>query len=440
MNTEDKKKSYAEEALRLIRFRIQRELPVLSAALPVPKLQWTQERSGTDAVSMFWNIDEVLELFRDGTKHLERLYLHLMLHGLYLHPFRDWEGAGASWHLACDILTEYRIDRMQVPGFERPIPAERSRYYRKLREDGVRMEERSVAVWLHTQEPSALEHMKQVFRKDEHRYWKAFKDKAMENGCDRELQPDRLREELKAVHLWRTVFEQLELRETEHRRQAGGSAGDQEEYLVLEKERGYDYRRFLKRFAVDQEELMLDMDSFDVIPYDYSRRMYENLVLLEPLEYREMKKLEEFVIAIDTSGSCSGEIVRQFLSETWEILSEKENFFRRMRIHLIQCDCIVQEHVCVTCEEEWKDYLEHMTVKGHGDTDFTPVFRLVDQMILEGELKGLKGLLYFTDGDGIYPSEAPSYETAYVFLNGELRKGKIPDWVIPLTLDRKMEM
>lgn len=181
------------------------------------------------------------------------------------------------------------------------------------------------------------------------------------------------------------------------------------------------------------------MDSFDYIPYDYSRRMYENLVFLEPLEYKEMRRLLEFVIAIDTSGSCSGAVVRRFLTETWEILEEKENFFRNMRIHLIQCDCAVQEHVCVTCEEEWKAYLEKMEVKGHGDTDFTPVFRLVDQMKREGELSDLKGLLYFTDGDGIYPEHKPDYETAFVFLNEELMRGKAPAWAQTLTLDIEME-
>ncbi len=125
--------------------------------------------------------------------------------------------------------------------------------------------------------------------------------------------------------------------------------------------------------------------------------------------------------------------------EVMKILEEKENFFRNMRIHLIQCDCAVQEHVCVTCEEEWKAYLEKMEVKGHGDTDFTPVFRLVDQMKREGELSDLKGLLYFTDGDGIYPEHKPDYETAFVFLNEELMRGKAPAWAQTLTLDIEME-
>ena len=76
-----------------------------------------------------------------------------------------------------------------------------------------------------------------------------------------------------------------------------------------------------------------------------------------------------------------------------------------------------------------------MSVKGHGDTDFTPVFRLVDRLVEEGRLKHLKGLLYFTDGDGIYPDRKPGYETAFVFLNEELRKGTAPSWAQTLTLD-----
>ncbi|MFQ7786761.1 MAG: hypothetical protein ACLRIP_01095 [Blautia massiliensis (ex Durand et al. 2017)] len=53
---------------------------------------------------------------------------------------------------------------------------------------------------------------------------------------------------------------------------------------------------------------------------------YGNLPLIEPLEYKEVNRLEELVIAIDTSGSCDGETVRRFLGETYSILSEKENF------------------------------------------------------------------------------------------------------------------
>ena len=103
--------------------------------------------------------------------------------------------------------------------------------------------------------------------------------------------------------------------------------------------------------------------------------------MLEPLEYKDVQKLQEFVIAIDTSGSCSGALVQRFLQETWTIFQEREKFFAHMNIHIIQCDCVIQEHVKITCRDEWQQYLETIQIKGHGDTDFTPVFRLVDQLM-----------------------------------------------------------
>lgn len=440
MESGESRKSLAEEILKLVRLRLQKKLPVLGAAFSAAGAQWSEEASGTDAEMLYWNADDVLMLFREGTKRLERKYLHLILHGLYLHRFRRHGCPERVWWLACDLMTEYRIDRMHVPGFDWPIPESRSRWYRKIREAGAVFYERGLAGWIQEQNEPGLLELERIFRKDNHEWWRETavpdQEELTEKKQERAERTDRSSE---AVHRWRTVFEQLEMRQEEHRRQAGGSRGSQAEQIVLQKERGYDYRQFLKQFAVSQEELSLDMDSFDYIPYDYSRRMYERLVFLEPLEYRERKKLQEFVIAIDTSGSCSGEIVRRFLRETWEIFKEKDNFFRDMRIHLIQCDCLIQEHVCVTCEEEWKDYLEHMTVKGHGDTDFTPVFRLVERMMEKGEVKHLKGLLYFTDGDGIYPEQKPDYDTAFVFLNEELRKGRAPDWALTLTLDAELE-
>lgn len=436
---EKRKKVYAAEALRLARFRLQEKLPAFGVSFSVPEHAWTDGESGMDAGTLYWNAQEVLSLFSERAERLQRLYLHLVIHGLYLHPFRGKKYPERIWWLACDLMTEYRIDRMHVEGFEWPIPDERGRCYRNIRAAGVVLQEKCLADWLLGLERGELKHLEEVFRKDSHRFWREEQEETEAILNRRAGSPERMRLMTEAVHRWRTAFEQLSFRREEHRKQAGGSAGSEALQIVLEKEQGYDYRRFLKQFAVSQEELSLDMDSFDYIPYDYSRRMYENLVFLEPLEYRELHKLQEFVIAIDTSGSCSGDVVRQFLTETWEIFQEKDNFFRDMRIHLIQCDCLIQEHVCITCEEEWKDYLDHMTVEGHGDTDFTPVFRLVDQMIRDGKLKRLKGLLYFTDGDGIYPDRKPEYETAFVFLNEELRKGKAPGWALTLTLDRELE-
>ncbi|MBQ0000152.1 MAG: hypothetical protein KBT01_01245, partial [Clostridiales bacterium] len=208
----------------------------------------------------------------------------------------------------------------------------------------------------------------------------------------------------------------------------GSSAGNEREEMDALKKGRYDYRRFLKRFAVMREEIELDMESFDYIPYDLGMRMFGNLPFVEPLEYKEVHKLEELVIAIDTSSSCSKETVQAFLNETYSILNEKENFFRRFKVVLIQCDCFLQSAVTLHNEEEWKDYIQHVVIEGRSGTDFRPVFRYVEELRQKRELRNLKALIYFTDGDGIYPTKAADYETAFVFLEKNDYMDMVPGW------------
>ena len=87
--------------------------------------------------------------------------------------------------------------------------------------------------------------------------------------------------------------------------------------------------------------------------------MYQNMPFIEPLEYTETKRLEELVIAIDTSSSCSREMVQFFLEETAGMLGNQENFFKKFTVYLIQCDSFIQDVVLITSMEEWK----HRNVK-----------------------------------------------------------------------------
>lgn len=215
----------------------------------------------------------------------------------------------------------------------------------------------------------------------------------------------------------------------------GSSAGDSIDYTPLQKRNAFDYSVYLRKFMIPREEAILDIDSFDCIPYHYGLTYYENLPFIEPLEYKEVNRLDELAIAIDTSGSCSGVVVRRFLEETWNILSQRENFFNKMRIHLIQCDCMVQEHRIFTSVEEWEEAVPTLQIHGHGDTDFQPVFTYLEKLIKKGEIRQLRGLLFFTDGDGIFPPVPPSFDTAFVFLNNETEKHAIPDWGIRLNLN-----
>ena len=215
----------------------------------------------------------------------------------------------------------------------------------------------------------------------------------------------------------------------------GSSPGNRTEELSVEEKGKYDFHRFLRRFAIHREEIHTDTQSFDYIPYIYGLEHYGNIPLIEYLEYQEVTRLEELVIAIDTSGSCSSDTVRRFMEETYGILSDQENFFRKMNLYIIQCDCFVQDVAHITCEKDWKDYLKNLRIHGRSGTDFRPVFDYIEKLRSERKLKNLKGLLYFTDGDGIYPEKPTDYETAFVFYKEKALHQKVPAWAVRLYLD-----
>ncbi len=136
---------------------------------------------------------------------------------------------------------------------------------------------------------------------------------------------------------------------------------------------------------------------------------------------------------IDTSQSCQDTLVQEFLNETASILFTGETFFRKVNIHIIECDDQVQNDVVITDTRQMEEYAKHFTVKGGFGTDFRPAFQYVEQLRRTHVLKSLRGLLYFTDGFGIYPKKKPDYDTAFVFWKDEeLDDTKVPSWALKL--------
>ncbi len=206
------------------------------------------------------------------------------------------------------------------------------------------------------------------------------------------------------------------------------------EQVKIENREKYNYRQFLRKFAVLREEAEIDPDSFDPVFYTYGMSLYRNMPLIEPLETKEVYKIEDFVIVIDTSMSVSGDLVRHFLQETYGVLGESESYFRKINIHIIQCDEEIRSDVTITSREEMKDYMEHFTLSGFGGTDFRPAFEYVNGLLNKGAFKKLRGLLYFTDGKGIYPVKMPPYDTAFVFMEDQYEDISVPGWAMKVIL------
>ncbi|WP_455025310.1 DUF2201 family putative metallopeptidase [Oribacterium sinus] len=209
-------------------------------------------------------------------------------------------------------------------------------------------------------------------------------------------------------------------------------------FLRLEQKKYTDFRDFLQRLSVDREEMEVDLDSFDYGYYYYGLEQYGNMPLIEENEYKEGRKLQELVIAIDTSHSTKGEMVKGFLEETAGILKQKDAFFQKVKVHILECDDELRKDICLENVEDLEQYSKNFAVKGGYGTDFRPVFRYVSDLQKRGELKNLKGLIYFTDGKGRYPKEAPPYVTAFVFPKGEdIDDDNVPFWAMKLYQRKK---
>lgn len=362
--------------------------------------------AGTDGSVIYFNPAFLTDFFRNDPQKLENLLLHILYHCLFLHLVLDVPSDHQLWDQACDLAVYRLLHASEHPDAGEYQP---TIIYHRLLE----MKEHNCSQ--DTDTAPSPEPM------DDHQFWKR---------ADRQALLEQMQ------NFWNNSHGAggLGLYGSDGRGSAPGNM--QEEILLREKHR-YDFRRFLKRFAIHREELHTDTESFDYIPYIYGLEHYGNMPLIEHLEYQEMNRMEELVIAIDTSGSCSADTVRRFMEETYGILSNHENFFRKMNLYIIQCDSFIQHVMHVTCEKGWKDYLQKLVIHGRGGTDFRPVFEYVENLRSTGQLRNLKGLLYFTDGDGIYPEKPTDYQTAFIFYREKAFHQKVPVWAYKLYMDEK---
>ena len=349
--------------------------------------------AGTDGHTIYFAPQFLIQTFQNDPDALETLFLHMLYHCLFLHLVMETPADPILWNQACDLAVEHLIKGIKDASSPSVI-------YHELQT---------------TSESTAIPVV------DDHQFWKL---------ADRK----KLLEQMKNVWNSGTGAAGLGLYGNSGR---GTAPGNLAEELTLKHKHRYDFRRFLRRFAVQREELHTDTSSFDYIPYVYGLDHYGNMPLIEHLEYQEMNRMEELVIAIDTSGSCTTETVRRFMEETYGILSDHENFFRKMNLYIIQCDSFIQDCAHITCEKDWKRYLSDLQIHGRGGTDFRPVFEHVKMLRSEGRIRNLKGLLYFTDGDGIYPQRPTTYQTAFVFYHEKALHQQVPTWATKLYLDDK---
>ena len=402
----------------------------------------------------------ILKSFSKERELVPRMYLHMILHCVYQH---FWIGVGINrdyWDLACDIAVEQTIndlnlDSVRTSHVEEQV-AELEIFKRKVKYVTADMLYRYfLCIQLSGKE---LVRLKRIFSQDNHSLWyyplqtqiqeQREYNPQQETRGKQQLQagakptrgmvndtPGNMAEQTKKLlDEWKDIAKQMKMDLDTFSKEKGDSSGGLSQNLVAVTREKYDYAEFLKKFAVLGEKMKINDDEFDYIFYTYGLNLFGKMPLIEPLEYKDVKQIKEFVIAIDTSGSTSGELVQTFVKKTYNILKQSESFFTRFNLHVVQCDAEIQEAVKITCQQEFDNYIENMIIKGLGGTDFRPVFSYVDKLIASNGFVNLKGMIYFTDGFGTFPSKQPPYDVAVVYVDDGYENPEVPVWAIKLVL------
>ena len=415
----------------------------------------------TDGQKLFYDVYYLLNAYRQEQNRPVRDYLHMVLHCVFHHLFTGPGIERRCWDLACDIAVEAAIRDLDLPCAAcrrdrtqeetlaalaeqvRPLTAEK--LYRHFLDQNLR--------------PDQIAQLRQPFLADDHRAWYLpvkggssaggegqepppeggipARDKQGRGGSSarRKQDPPSGTEERKELEkAWKEISRRIQVDLETASRRHGLDAGSLVQSLRPVTREHYDYADFLRRYMSLGEVVQVNNDEFDYIFYTYGLSLYGNMPLVEPLEYKEVRRIREFVVAIDTSGSVSGDLVQRFVTKTYNILRQQENFFTKINLHIIQCDAQIQEDAHITCQRDFEDYLAHMELHGFGGTDFRPVFQYVDQLIRDGAFTNLRGMIYFTDGAGIFPERKPDYDAAFVFVGDEGLDPDVPVWAIKLVL------
>lgn len=384
------------------------------SALAVTDGGYDTDTLATDAKNLYFSGAWLAMQLEHSRMSVNRAYLHSVFHCLLRHPAKSKNRDTPLWDLACDIAVESMLDSLDYRCVQADKPSiRRQNTYRRLHQSMPVLTAEAVYRQFRRERLNSYDcaTLARVFHVDDHSLWETSDDDEQDKQWQQTAERTQTAME--------TIFTD---------QSTGGEAV--REQLSVSAHPTTDYRAFLRRFAALREEVAIDADSFDYGYYAYGLRHFGNMPLIEPLETREVRKIEDFVIAIDTSMSTSGELVRQFLSYTYSLLMDSESFFRHINLRILQCDDQLRSDKRITSAHDLRDYMEHFELIGQSSTDFRPVFEHVDQLVSEGAFHHLRGLVYFTDGLGIYPKKRPRYDAAFVMLEGEAYPENVPPWGI----------
>lgn len=424
-DTQDINRKVNEAAKKIIRLTLDKIIiqmrymdMALSSLKPVPKNKMGY--IATDGINLFYDPYYVVRRFHEDENNIVRVMLHVLFHCIFHHSFGYEKLDHELWDISCDIAIENIIMELDINHAKLKDDYQRAYFITNLKKNNTAINAEALYRYFRIN-PLAkvdMEKYSKLFKQDEHLYWS--KSENFEISSEQ----------------WKRISERLKTDLGSFSKDKNKSESLNENLKEITKEK-YNYENMLSRFMVMDEEITVNSDEYDYIYYTYGLTHYNNMPLIEPLEYRESNKIKDFAIVLDTSASCRGELIKSFLQKTYSILKSGENFFHHINVHIIQCDNEVEKDTVIRTPEDFDIFIKEGKLYGYGGTDFRPAFEYVERLINEREFTNLKGMIYFTDGYGIYPEHAPDFSTMFVFTKDDENAPELPWWAIKTIIEEE---
>jgi len=377
-----------EEIIQKCILQVRRECSFFGSLMLFAQIEKSKNlpTAATDGRKIFFNEEFLNSL---SSQEQNALMLHEVLHMALLHVTRRQSRDPHIWNIAADIVVNDLIER----NTSFPLP------------EGAITDDRF--------QDKSVEYIYEALLKSKKKYKLLISDilqPSNANNDESKKDSNNVTEPLSQEEIdeiesfWKDKMEILK-NSSEHQLSSGKSslpAGiEQEISTILEPE--VDWRHALWKYV---GKTPADFDDLD-------RRFIYKGLYLESL----LTEAVEVSVCIDTSGSVSDELLRQFAGELKGILRSYPN---------VKCSLFFADTNLAGPYEI--DRIEQMPkAVGRGGTSFVPFFDFLKKNGNENNLLGNNKLsIYFTDGYGDFPEQEPNNPTMWLVCKDGLESNGFP--------------
>ena len=377
-----------EEIIQKCILQVRRECSFFGSLMLFAQIEKSKNlpTAATDGRKIFFNEEFLNSL---SSQEQNALMLHEVLHMALLHVTRRQSRDPHIWNIAADIVVNDLIER----NTSFPLP------------EGAIIDNRF--------QDKSVEYIYEALLKSKKKYKLVITDILEPSNANSDeskkdsndvMEPLSQEETDEIESFWKDKMEILK-NSSEHQLSNGkGSlpAGiEQEISTILEPE--VDWRHALWKYV---GKTPADFDDLD-------RRFIYKGLYLESL----LTEAVEVSVCIDTSGSVSDELLKQFAAELKGILRSYPN---------VKCSLFFADTNLAGPYEI--DRIEQMPkAVGRGGTSFVPFFDYLKKHGEENNLLGNNKLsIYFTDGYGDFPSQEPNNPTMWLVCKDGLETQSFP--------------